>query len=89
MSRENLVLGTGVEIGADVEIGANVVIHDGTHIGDGCVIQDNVVLGKQPKLSKRSTSRARQPLAPLEIGPGAAVCSGAVIPRAVLPTPRK
>ena len=79
MSRENLVLGTGVVIGEDVEIGANVVIHDGTRIGDGCVIQDNVVLGKQPKLSSRSTSTARAPLAPLELAPGAAVCSGAVV----------
>ena len=79
MSRENLVIGEGVEIGADVEIGANVVIHDGTRIGDGCVIQDNVVLGKQPKLSSRSTSRAKAPLPPLELGAGAAVCSGALV----------
>jgi acetyltransferase-like isoleucine patch superfamily enzyme len=79
MSRENLVMGEGVEIGADVEIGANVVIHDGTRIGDGCVIQDNVVLGKQPKLSSRSTSKAKAPLAPLELGAGAAVCSGALV----------
>ncbi len=79
MSRENLVLGEGVQVGDDVEIGANVVIHDGTVIGDGVVIQDNVVLGKQPKLSKRSTSAKRDPLAPLEIGAGAAICSGAVV----------
>ena len=79
MSRENLVLGEGVQLGADVEIGANVVIHDGTVIGDGVVIQDNVVLGKQPKLSKRSTSAKKEPLAPLEIGAGAAICSGAVV----------
>lgn len=78
MSRENLVLGEGVEIGADVEIGANVVIHDGTRIGDGCVVQDNVVLGKQPKLSSRSTSR-RGELSPLELGAGSAVCSGALV----------
>jgi acetyltransferase-like isoleucine patch superfamily enzyme len=78
MSRENLVLGEGVVIGDDVEIGANVVIHDGTRIGDGCVIQDNVVLGKQPQLSARSTSK-RGELAPLELGPGAAVCSGALV----------
>jgi len=78
VSRENLVLGEGVEIGADVEIGANVVIHDGTVIGDRCVIQDNVVLGKQPKLSSRSPSR-REPLAPLRLGEGAAVCSGALV----------
>lgn len=79
MSRENLVLGEGVEIGADVEIGANVVIHDGTRIGAGAVIQDNVVLGKQPKLSSRSTSGATAPLPPLELGEGAAVCSGALV----------
>lgn len=79
MSRENLVMGEGVQIGADVEIGANVVIHAGTRIGDGCVVQDNVVLGKQPKLSSRSTSRAEAPLAPLELGEGAAVCSGAIV----------
>lgn len=79
MSRENLVLGEGVVMGADVEIGANVVIHDGTVIGDGVVIQDNVVLGKQPKLSSRSTSKAKAPLAPLELGAGAAVCSGALV----------
>jgi acetyltransferase-like isoleucine patch superfamily enzyme len=78
MSREHLVLGTGVEMGEDVEIGANVVIHDGTRIGDRVVIQDNVVLGKQPRLSARSTSRGG-PLAPLEIGDGAAICSGAVV----------
>ena len=79
MSRENLILGEGVQLGADVEIGANVVIHDGTVIGDGVVIQDNVVLGKQPKLSKRSTSKKKEPLKPLEVGAGAAICSGAVV----------
>lgn len=79
MARENLVIGADVVIGEDVEIGANVVIHDGTRIGDGCVIQDNVVLGKQPKLSSRSTSKKKAPLAPLELGAGAAVCSGALV----------
>ncbi len=78
MSRENLVLGDGVVLGEDVEIGANVVIHDGTVIGDGCVIQDNVVLGKQPRLSARSTSK-REPLPPLRLEAGAAVCSGALV----------
>ncbi len=76
--RDNLVLGEGVVIGEDVEIGANVVIRDGTVIGDGCVIQDNVVLGKQPRLSARSTAK-RDPLPPLVLGAGAAVCSGAVV----------
>jgi acetyltransferase-like isoleucine patch superfamily enzyme len=78
MSRENLVLGEGVQIADDVEIGANVVIHAGTVIGAGCVIQDNVVLGKQPKLARKSTSK-REPLPPLVIGSGVSICSGAVI----------
>lgn len=67
-------------LGADVEIGANVVIHPGTVLGDGVVIQDNVVLGKEPKLSARSTAK-RDPLPPLEIGAGAAVCTGAIVYR--------
>ena len=37
------------------------------------------MLGKQPKLSTRSTSKKKEPLAPLELGAGAAVCSGAVV----------
>ncbi len=37
------------------------------------------MLGKQPKLSSRSTSKAKAPLAPLELGAGAAVCSGALV----------
>ncbi|MEZ5079110.1 MAG: DapH/DapD/GlmU-related protein [Thermoleophilia bacterium] len=76
--RENLVLGDGVVIGQDVEIGANVVIAEGTVIGDGCVIQDNVVLGKQPRLGSKSTAK-RAPLPPLELGAGAAVCSGSLV----------
>ena len=76
--RENLVLGEGVVLPDDVEVGANVVIRAGTVIGAGCVIQDNVVLGKEPRLSARSTAR-RDPLPPLELGPGAAVCSGAIV----------
>ena len=78
MSRENLVTGDGVAIGDDVEIGANVVIHAGTVIGDGCVIQDNVVIGKQPRLGKRSTAK-RDPLPPLTIGAGTAICAGSVL----------
>ncbi len=78
MSRENLVLGEGVEIGEDVEIGANVVIHAGTRLGDGVVVQDSVVIGKQPRLGRRSTSR-REPLAAADIGAGSAICSGALV----------
>ena len=52
MSRENLVMGEGVQIADDADIGANVVVHAGTVIGPGCVIQDNAVLGKTPKLAR-------------------------------------
>ena len=60
------------------EVGQNVVIYPGTVIGDGCKIGDNVVLGKQPSLSPRSTAK-REPLAPLELGAGTIVSTGAIV----------
>jgi acetyltransferase-like isoleucine patch superfamily enzyme len=59
-------------------VGENVVIYPGTIIGDGCRIGDNAVLGKEPVLSPRSTAR-RQPLPPLELGPGTTVSTGAIV----------
>jgi acetyltransferase-like isoleucine patch superfamily enzyme len=59
-------------------LGENVVVYPGTVIGDGCVIGDNAVLGKQPSLSPRSTAR-RDPLPPLELGPGTIVSTGAIV----------
>jgi acetyltransferase-like isoleucine patch superfamily enzyme len=59
-------------------LGENVVVYPGTVIADGCTIGDNVVLGKQPSLSPRSTAK-REELAPLEIGPGTIVSTGAVV----------
>jgi acetyltransferase-like isoleucine patch superfamily enzyme len=47
-------------------------------IGDGCEIGDNVVLGKQPSLSPRSTAK-REELAPLELGEGTIVSTGAIV----------
>jgi acetyltransferase-like isoleucine patch superfamily enzyme len=60
------------------EVGDNVVVYPGTVIGEGCRIADNVVLGKQPTLSPRSTAR-REELAPLELGAGTIVSTGAVV----------
>ncbi len=59
-------------------VGDNVVVYPGTVIADGCTIGDNVVLGKQPSLSPRSTAK-REALAPLEIGPGTIVSTGAIV----------
>jgi acetyltransferase-like isoleucine patch superfamily enzyme len=59
-------------------LGENVVVYPGTVIADGCTIGDNVVLGKQPSLSPRSTAK-REELAPLEIGPGTIVSTGAIV----------
>jgi acetyltransferase-like isoleucine patch superfamily enzyme len=60
------------------EVGRNVVIEPGTIIGDGCRILDNTVVGKQPVLSGRSTAK-RDPLPPLELGPGTVVSTGAIV----------
>ena len=73
-----LMLGHDTELGDDIELGAWVVIHSGTVVGHGCVIEDGAVLGKHPRLGARSTA-SREPLAPLRVGTGAAVCTGAVV----------
>jgi acetyltransferase-like isoleucine patch superfamily enzyme len=83
----NLVLGENVAVGAGVTFGANVVVHDDTVIGDGCFIQDNVVLGKRPSLSPASTARKGE-LAPLTLGEGTVVCTGAVLYRGAILGPR-
>ena len=76
----NLMLGEGVRVGADVTFGANVVVYDDTVIGDRCFIQDGVVLGKAPSLGPTSTAK-RGELAPLELGAGCVISTGAVVYR--------
>ena len=83
----NLLLGDDVVVGRDVTFGANVVVHDDTVIGDGCFIQDNAVLGKVPSLSPSSTAD-RGELAPLTLGEGSVVCTGAVLYRGATLGPR-
>jgi acetyltransferase-like isoleucine patch superfamily enzyme len=78
----NTLLGEHVQIGRDVTFGANVVVYDDTEIGDGCFIQDNVVLGKLPSLSPTSQAK-RSELAPLRVGAGSVVCTGAILYRGV------
>jgi acetyltransferase-like isoleucine patch superfamily enzyme len=60
------------------EIADSAVVYPGTVIGDGCKILDNAVVGKQPSLSPRSTAK-REALAPLELGAGTIVSTGAIV----------
>jgi acetyltransferase-like isoleucine patch superfamily enzyme len=60
------------------EIAESAVVYEGTVIGEGCKILDGAVVGKQPTLSPRSTAK-REPLAPLELGPGTIVSTGAIV----------
>jgi acetyltransferase-like isoleucine patch superfamily enzyme len=60
------------------DIASTAVVYPGTVIGDGCKILDGAVVGKQPTLSPRSTAK-REDLAPLELGPGTVVSTGAIV----------
>jgi acetyltransferase-like isoleucine patch superfamily enzyme len=60
------------------EVAETAVVYPGTVIGDGCKILDYAVVGKQPTLSPRSTAK-REDLAPLELGAGTIVSTGAVV----------
>jgi acetyltransferase-like isoleucine patch superfamily enzyme len=60
------------------EVATSAVVFPGTVIGDGCRILDGAVVGKQPALSPRSTTK-REELAPLELGPGTIVSTGAIV----------
>ena len=60
------------------EVAETAVVYPGTVIGEGCRILDGAVVGKEPSLSPRSTAK-RDPLPPLELGPGTIVSTGAVV----------
>ena len=60
------------------EIAETAIVYPGTVIGDGCQILDYAVVGKQPTLSPRSTAK-REELAPLELGAGTVVSTGAIV----------
>jgi acetyltransferase-like isoleucine patch superfamily enzyme len=59
-------------------IAETAIVYPGTIIGDGCQILDYAVVGKQPTLSPRSTAK-REELAPLELGEGTIVSTGATV----------
>ena len=74
------VVGAGAVVGTGCRLGAHVVVHSGTVLGPGCEVQDGAVLGKPPKLARHSSAAAvGAGDAPLELGPGAVVCCGAIV----------
>ena len=60
------------------EIAETAIVYPGTVIGDDCKILDYAIVGKQPILSPRSTAK-KEPLPPLELGPGTVISTGAVV----------
>jgi acetyltransferase-like isoleucine patch superfamily enzyme len=60
------------------EVAPTAVVYPGTVLGEGVRILDHAVVGKQPSLSPRSTAK-REPLAPLELGAGTIVSTGAIV----------
>ena len=60
------------------EVAPTAIVYPGTILGEGCRVLDYAVVGKQPTLSPRSTAK-REPLPPLELGPGTIVSTGAIV----------
>ena len=60
------------------DVADTAIVYPGTVLGDGCRILDYAVVGKQPTLGPRSTTRQEQ-LAPLELGAGTIVSTGAIV----------
>jgi acetyltransferase-like isoleucine patch superfamily enzyme len=60
------------------EIHPTAIVHPGTILGAAVKVLEYAVVGKQPVLSPRSTAK-REPLAPVEIGDGTIVSTGAVV----------
>ena len=59
-------------------IAETAIVYPGTVVADDVQILDYAVVGKQPTLSQRSTA-AREDLAPLELGAGTVVSTGAIL----------
>jgi acetyltransferase-like isoleucine patch superfamily enzyme len=59
-------------------IADTAIVYPGTIVPDDCTILDYAVVGKQPRLSPRSTTKQEQ-LPPLELGQGTVVSTGAVV----------
>lgn len=78
---EGVVIAEDVQFGRDVILGHHVVIHPGVVIGDGVVVGDHAVLGCTPTRARSSTLKVTGELAPLVIGRGCRVGTGAIIYR--------
>src|SRR5438093_11968231 len=61
-----------------VHVADTAIVYPGTVLGEGCRILDYAVVGKQPTLGPRST-RKREDLPRLELGPGTIVSTGAIV----------
>jgi acetyltransferase-like isoleucine patch superfamily enzyme len=59
-------------------IADTAIVYPGTVLGEGCKILDYAVVGKQPTLGPRSTA-SQEELAPLELGAGTIVSTGAIV----------
>lgn len=73
------VFGENVIIGEGAVIGNNVTICPGTIIGKNVYIGNNCVIGKQPRLSKTSTIKNRDPLQPLQLGDDCTIGDNSVL----------
>ena len=60
------------------EVAETAIVYPGTVLGEGCKILDYAVVGKQPTLGPRSTAMQEE-LAPLELGAGTVVSTGAIV----------
>jgi acetyltransferase-like isoleucine patch superfamily enzyme len=60
------------------EIHPSAIVYPGTVLAEDVKVLEGAVIGKQPTLSSRSTTK-RELLAPLEVGPGSVISTGAVV----------
>jgi acetyltransferase-like isoleucine patch superfamily enzyme len=60
------------------QVADTAIVYPGTVVGEGCKILDYAVVGKQPTLSPRTTTKQEE-AAPVELGPGTIVSTGAIV----------
>ena len=75
------VIHEGTRIGRECIIGSGVVIHADTVVGSHVRVDDHAVLGKEPMRAKAIAIPQSSDLAPLEIGEGTLVGTGATLYR--------